>query len=208
MGHVYHGVCERRRHRDRHPPDQTPQEVPPFPSDQTADELAIQLSHIQANHGPQHQKDAMANQQPKLLALPPRYAYPQQPQQVLEELAIELDLLPARSFAFALGRRRLAVGGGTLGRGLLFGNGIADAVDEGDEEGEVDGAGYARAVLEVQAGEVVHDGRGRGAGEARPRGRELGEDGHGDGSIAAARSVIGDLGHVLGVWMQGGAHCQ
>jgi hypothetical protein len=32
----------------------------------------------------------MANQQPQLLALPPWYANPQQAEQVLEELAIEL----------------------------------------------------------------------------------------------------------------------
>lgn len=52
------------------------------------------------------------------------------------------------------------------GGGFLRGDGVADAVEQCDDEREVDGARDARAVFEVECCEVGDDGFGGGSGEA------------------------------------------
>ena len=111
----------------------------------------------------------MTDDQSELLTAPSRYAYPQQPQQVLEELAVQLDLLPSCSFAFTGTCSRLALGLTSYRGRLLFRNGIADAVHESDEECEVNSSRDARSVLEVESGEVVEEGFEGGAGETMHR---------------------------------------
>lgn len=72
----------------------------------------------------------MAYQQPQLFTPPLRYHDLQQPEQTLEEVAIQLDLLALRGFT--LGRHS------TLAlpflraqrRGFLLGNGISNAIDQ------------------------------------------------------------------------------
>ena len=71
----------------------------------------------------------MADQQSQLLASPTWYAYLEQPEKILEELPVELNLrlLPA----MAVGERcRPSLSGSCLPqcRGLLFGDGGTDAV--------------------------------------------------------------------------------
>jgi hypothetical protein len=70
----------------------------------------------------------MTYQQPKLLTPPPRNTNLQQANQVLEELAVQLHLLAARSLTLAdtcAGFTQFSL---PLGSSLLFGDGIADAV--------------------------------------------------------------------------------
>lgn len=86
----------------------------------------------------------MANQQPHLLAPHPGNDDPQQPQQALEELSVQLDLLPLPVRETGGGNIGLSVSGG-----LLLRDGVVDAVDQGDEEGEIDGARDFSAVLDV-----------------------------------------------------------
>lgn len=79
----------------------------------------------------------MTDQQSHLLTPYPGDHNPQQPQQTLEELPIQLDLLPP-PVRGASGRYiDLSLSSGCS---LLLGDGVADAVDERDKEGEVDGA--------------------------------------------------------------------
>jgi hypothetical protein len=84
----------------------------------------------------------MTYNQPELLALPPRYTYPQQSNQRLEELAVQFDFLTT-------GVRRGGFQFGLKG-GFLRGDGVAHPVDQGDEESEVDGARDAGAVGQVK----------------------------------------------------------
>jgi len=108
----------------------------------------------------------MANDQPELLALPPRNTYLQQPNQALEELAVDLDLLALRRIVFA---RRRGFGGASCGGGFLLGDGVAHAVYQRDEEREVDGARDACAVGEVEGCQVVDDGFDVCAGQLLPQ---------------------------------------
>jgi hypothetical protein len=82
----------------------------------------------------------MADQQPELLTLPPGNHNLQQPQQILKELPIQLDLFPRRCLAISSSCCRLLALYSALRRGFLFGNGIADAVNERDEESQIYGA--------------------------------------------------------------------
>ena len=104
----------------------------------------------------------MTNQQSQLFALPPRYNDPQQLQQVLEELAIQLDaFLGLGSWLCGARRGSLPQLCLSLGRSFLFSDGIVDAVYESDEEGEVDGAGDAGSVAEVGVCEFGDEGSER-----------------------------------------------
>lgn len=62
--------------------------------------------------------------------------------------------------------------------GFLLGDGVSDSVDQGDEEGQVDGSRYLGAVAEVEVGESgdeLFDGfLGGGRGEEE----EFGLDSH------------------------------
>lgn len=63
---------------------------------------------------------------------------------------------------------------GLAGRGgLLLGDGMADAVYEGEEKGEVDGAGDARPVRDVERDQLRDGALHRPAGQG-----EFGEYGH------------------------------
>lgn len=119
----------------------------------------------------------MADDQAQLLALPAGYADPQQSQQVLEELAVELDLLAPGCLALAA-RRLVRLGLAPLRGGFLLGDGIADAVDERNEEGEVDCARDARAVGQVERREVIDGGLEVGGREPLSQ-KGLRQDGHG-----------------------------
>jgi len=71
----------------------------------------------------------MTYQQPELLAPPPRNTNLQQPNQILEELAIQLHLLATRSLPLADTCAGFATQLGLpQGGSLLFGDGIADAI--------------------------------------------------------------------------------
>lgn len=93
----------------------------------------------------------MTDQQSQLLALPSRYHNLQQPQEVFEELPVDLHPLPDGSFAVARDGSwaqtdlRLVNGGGFLLR-----YSITYPVYEGNKEGEVDCAGYIGPVLEIE----------------------------------------------------------
>lgn len=103
----------------------------------------------------------MTYYEPQFLALPSRYTYPQQPQQVLEELAIQLHLLAPRHFAFAvrsLVHARRSFSFAPLRRCFLLGDRITHAIYQRDKECKVNGAGDAGAVLEIEGREFVDDG--------------------------------------------------
>jgi hypothetical protein len=153
---TYHGIRKGSGHSNNHPPGQAFEELPSLAPYEIAHQPSVQLGDVEADQRPQHEEDAVPDQQPQLLALPARYANLQQPQQVLEELAVQLHLLPARRLARRGPRARPPAHFGLpQRRGLLLGYGIADACDQGDEEGEVEGARDACAVLEVQRSEVI-----------------------------------------------------
>ena len=149
-----------------------------LPPHKRTDQSAIQLSNIHADHGSQDQKHTMPNNKPKLLALPTRYTYPQEPKQILEKFAIQLDFLPTGSLAFARRRFVHRLGSPAQSSSFLLGNSIPNTVYESYEQGKVDGARYACSVLQVELREVGHDGLGRGAVEAMG-GYGFREDGHG-----------------------------
>lgn len=87
----------------------------------------------------------MADQQPHLLTPHPGDHNPQEPQQTLEKLPIQFDLLPFPGGAD--GRYiGLSLSGGCS---LLLGDGVSDAVDERDEEGKVDSTRDLGAVFDV-----------------------------------------------------------
>lgn len=88
----------------------------------------------------------MADQQPHLLAPHAGDHNLQQSQQALEELPVQLNLLPLPARETDGGSIGLSLSGGG---GLLLGDGVADAVDQCDEEGEVDGARDLGSVLYV-----------------------------------------------------------
>ena len=101
----------------------------------------------------------MAYHESEFLALPSGDHYPQQSPQVSEEFAVELD--PPASCCGGLGRS----GAGALesrlgdadGGRFLFRNGIAEAVGEGKEEGQIDGPGDVGAVGEVEGRQLRDD---------------------------------------------------
>jgi len=97
----------------------------------------------------------MRDQQPELLAFPPRNAYPQQSEQVLEELPVQLYFLTLWSLAEGGSRTPRCL---SQGSGFLFGDGGADAVEEGKEEGQVNGARDLGTVFEVEGSEFCNYG--------------------------------------------------
>lgn len=185
-GGTYHRIGEGRRDSHRHPPNQPLQELTSFASDQAADQPAIKLGHVQTDHSPQHQKDAVTDDQSELLASPSWDADLEQTQEVLEELAIQLNLLSASGFTLTGPCPSLALCFAPDRSCFLLGDGVADAVYEGDEEREVDGPRYARTILEVQRGKVIDEGLDRSTGKTllRPRFRE-------DGHAYRGRSIRG-----------------
>ena len=102
----------------------------------------------------------MADEQARLLAAPAGHDDADQAHEGAEELAVEGDLFARRIGPAGVaglgdgGAARRALGGLAGRGGLLLGNGVVDAVDEGDEEGDPDGAGDARAVGDVELDEL------------------------------------------------------
>lgn len=90
---TYHRVGKGGWDGDYHPPYQTPQEVPGLAPYQTRDKSAIQLGDIQTDQSPEHEEHAMTDQQAQLFALPARYAYFEQSDQIPKELSVQLHLL-------------------------------------------------------------------------------------------------------------------
>lgn len=167
--YIYHRVCERGRDCHCHPPHQSTQEVFAFASDQAADQPTIQLRNIQTDQSPEDQEDGVADEQPKLLTPPSRNDNFQEPEEVSEEVAIELNLLARGSFALGRACTWLPPGFGMAGRcSLLFGYGDAYTVDQGDEKGEIYGARDTCPMLQVEGGELVDDSLKRAV-----RGQEL-----------------------------------
>lgn len=154
-----HRIGEGSRHSDNHPPSYPLEELPALAPDKTADEFPIQLSNIQTNQRPNDQEEAVAYHESEFLALPSGYHDSQQSPQVPEELAVELDPLASccgglgRGCAGALESRLGDADGGSF----LFGDGIAEAVDESEEEGQVDGSGDLGAVGEVEGRQLGDD---------------------------------------------------
>ena len=96
----------------------------------------------------------MAKHEPQLPALPPRHHNPQQPQQIAEELSVQLNPLLRSGTCFCLATNNPC---GFLARGFLvqrgsflLGDGAVEAAEEGDEEGQVDCPRDSGAVLEVE----------------------------------------------------------
>lgn len=90
----------------------------------------------------------MADEKAQLLALPSWYTDPEEADQIAKELSIELDLLSTAScasfsFSIATGCSSLLLGG------FLLVDSVAYAVQQGDEETNVDSARDACAVFEV-----------------------------------------------------------
>jgi len=156
---TYHGVCEGCWDRDNHPPHQAFRKCFSFPLHKTADQLTVQLGHVETNQRPQYEKHRVAPQQPELRTLPPRYAYSQQLSQAAEELPVQFHLLPPCRFCLFLCRPgtrsstpRLS---DSCSRGFLFFDCIAYTVRNDKEECEIDTARNARSVGYVQGRKVV-----------------------------------------------------
>lgn len=223
LRHTYHGVRERSGNSDGHPPHQALEKVLPLAAHQVADQATIQLRHVQTEHRPQHEEDTVAGEQSQLLAPPARDDNPQQAEQIPQELAVDLDLLPRHAaVAHAAGSRpppqlRLA-----LGSGLLLGDGIPDALDQGQEEGQVHCTGDAGAVLEIEAGQAGGELpdralggeqfglRSHGDGERRARSTmRLYTDGQEErstragGSMASCRRAMGQVRYLMGIMAHG-----
>lgn len=157
---THHGICKGSGNGHRHPPHQARQEILALASDQVADQPAIEFGDIQTEHGPQHKKDAVADEQLELLAAPARYHDLQKPKQISQKLAIQLDPLPGRARAFVTETAGPRAGPQlllSLRGGLLLCDGIADAMGERQEEGEVDSARDPGAVLDIEARQVGGD---------------------------------------------------
>lgn len=89
----------------------------------------------------------MADQESQLFTLPSWYHNLQQPEQTLEKLSVQLDLLPLRRIALSTRHSPFAQSlCGSQRRRFLFRDCISYAIDESYEEGKVDGAGDAGAV--------------------------------------------------------------
>lgn len=100
----------------------------------------------------------MADQQPQLFAFPSRYAYPQQPKQVLEEFPVQFYLLALRSIACSqCSRAPLSGCSLSYGRSLLFCNCRSYAIEEGEEQRQVDGSRDLGSVFEVESREFGDD---------------------------------------------------
>lgn len=152
---TYHGVCECCRNSNNHPPNQSKQEIFPFPSYQVAYEATIQLGDIQTEKSPQHEEHAVAHQKSQFLTPPAWDHNPQQAKQVLKELPVNLYPLLPRLFVIAeTGSARPPPHLDLLRRSFLFGDRIVDSLGKCCEEGEIDGAGDARPVFEVEGGET------------------------------------------------------
>lgn len=96
----------------------------------------------------------MADKQTQLLALPSWYAYTQQPDQVAKELSVQLHLLASActALSFPISSRRSSSGF----CGFLLVDRVPNAIKQGDEKSDIDSARDARAVLEVERGEVLN----------------------------------------------------
>lgn len=156
-----HRVGKCGRHRNHHPPQDAHHELLPVALDQRLHDGAVHGRDLEGDQRAHDQEHAVADEQARLLATPAGHDDAEEAQQGAEELAVEFDL------PFLLGLLGSVVvvdGGGGLGLGalaarggLLLGDGIAHAVDERDEQSEVDGARDAGSVGEVEGGEVGDD---------------------------------------------------
>lgn len=147
---TYHRICEGRGNRNRHPPDDPNQEILPFSPNQARNQCTIHSRNFQADQRPHDQEDTMADQQPQLFALPSRYANPQQPEEVLEEHPVQFDLLPLCSIAFSQrGRSPFSCCSLPYGRSFLFSDGISHAIEEREEQRQVDCSRDLGSVLEI-----------------------------------------------------------
>lgn len=195
----YHRIGKSSRNSNQHPPHNPHQKLLAVTLDECLDNGAIHRRDFNTDQCSDDQKEAMADQQARLGAPPARHRNLHEPQQAAKELAVELDLLFLGSHVLSLAATRGAASLFALcslaaRRSLLFGNGIAYAVDEGDEEGEVDGARDSGAVGQVEICQLGHDGpdgtlllaQGR-LGEGM-KGGELGLRGHG-GLVAVLVAV-------------------
>lgn len=105
----------------------------------------------------------MTDDQSELLASPSWYTDLEQPQEVLEELAVQLDLLTTCCFTLAWTCACLTLSFASYRGRFLLGDCIADTIDEGDKEGKVYGARDACAVLKIEGCELVDERLDRSA---------------------------------------------
>lgn len=82
----------------------------------------------------------MTDNQSELFALPARYTDLEQSQEILEELAVQLDLFSPRCFTLARPCTCLTLCFAPYRGGFLLGDGIANTVYERDEKCKVNGA--------------------------------------------------------------------
>jgi hypothetical protein len=134
-----HGIGECGRNGNNHPPYQATNEVLALASDESRNKSSIQFGDIQRDERSQDEEHAVADEKAQLLALPTGYTDSQQADEVAKELSVQLDLLPATScasfsFSMSTGCSSLLLGG------FLLVDGVAYAVQQGDEETDVDGA--------------------------------------------------------------------
>jgi len=158
---AYHGIRERCRHRNYHPPHQPFGKLLAFALYKAADQPPIKFSDVKTNQRPQHKEYRIAPQKPDLGALPSRHTYPEQLPQTAEELPVQLDLLLPSGIAFPFCRP--SAGSSTpsfrnsCSRGFLFFDSVPDPVCDDQEECEVHTARDARAVRDVESREVLEE---------------------------------------------------
>lgn len=132
-----HRVGKCRRHRNQHPPHNPLQELFPIALDQRLDYSAVHGRYLERDERAHHQKEAMADEQPRLFATPAGDDDTKQAYERAEELSVELNLLLFLGvLVVTLAQRggRFAFGALALRGSLLLCNGIADAIDEGNGE--------------------------------------------------------------------------
>lgn len=92
----------------------------------------------------------MTDEKSELFALPSWYDNLEQPQEVPEELLIDLHALPRLCFSICRCCPGSALEYGVMDRSLLFRDRMVNATDKSDEKAEVDSSGDLRTVLEVE----------------------------------------------------------
>ena len=108
----------------------------------------------------------MADEKPHLLTFPSRYTDLQQSEQILEELPVQLHLLPLWRIARIQFRSpSLSCCCLSDGCGFLFGDRRPYTIEKGEDECQVDGSGDTSSVLEIEVcklGDESFDGSIRG----------------------------------------------
>jgi hypothetical protein len=199
-----HRVGKSGGYGDEHPVHDSRQELAAIAFNESLDNGTIHGGDLEADESAQDEEEAVADDEAGFPAGPAGDDDAQQAQQGTKKVAVQLDLLFGG--AWLLIREGAGPRSGLLsakasladGGGLLVGNAGADAVREGNEEGDVDAAGDARAILQVHGRQLRDEsfdvarlgsgapGRGR-LGQRRRHDRRRGRAGAGRRRAQASR---------------------